>query len=64
MDREGLMVPKDVCSICGSDYDDDAGGFQGYFGICPVTFCEWCYSSILDMTRQEFEDDIGEQRDK
>ena len=45
--------PKDTCSICGSNYDQDAGGIQGHFGILPVTFCEWCYGSICDMVQQE-----------
>ena len=45
--------PKDTCSICGSNYDEDAGGIQGHFGILPVTFCEWCYGSICDMVQQE-----------
>jgi hypothetical protein len=45
--------PKNTCSICDSEYDEDAGGIQGYFGIMPVTFCEWCYSSIYDMVAQD-----------
>ena len=47
--KENPLEPKDTCSICDSKYDEDAGGIQGYFGILPVTFCEWCYSSICDM---------------
>ena len=46
------FMPKDECSICGSDYDPDCGGVQGHFGILPITFCEWCYSSIIDMASQ------------
>tara|TARA_R110002020_G_scaffold475929_1_gene714592 strand:- start:1489 stop:1668 length:180 start_codon:yes stop_codon:yes gene_type:complete len=46
------MVSPDKCSICDSKYDKDAGGTQGYFGIMPVTFCERCYSSIVDMVSQ------------
>ena len=49
---EEAFTPKDECSICGSDYDEECGGVQGHFGICPVTFCEWCYSSIIDMASQ------------
>lgn len=48
---------KDTCSICDSKYDEDAGGIQGQFGIMPVTFCEWCLSSIMDMTEQLREPD-------
>lgn len=47
------LQPKDTCSICDSPYDEDAGGIQGYFGIMPVTFCEWCYSSMYDMISQD-----------
>jgi hypothetical protein len=50
------LQPKDTCSICDSPYDEDAGGIQGYFGIMPVTFCEWCYSSIYDMLYKEVEE--------
>ena len=50
---EDPLQPKDTCSICGSNYDEDAGGIQGHFGILPVTFCEWCYGSICDMVQQE-----------
>ena len=46
------FMPKDECSICGSEYDEEAGGVQGHFGILPITFCEWCYSSIIDMASQ------------
>jgi hypothetical protein len=48
---------KDTCSICDSKYDEDAGGLQGYFGILPVTFCEWCLSSIMDMAENLREPD-------
>ena len=47
------FTPPDKCSMCDSDYDKDAGGIQGYFGIMPVTFCEWCYSSIMSMAEGE-----------
>ncbi len=47
--NNNALLPKSVCSICESEYDGDEGGIQGYFGIMPVTFCVWCYSSIIDM---------------
>jgi len=25
---------------------------MGYFGICPVSFCVWCMSSMTDMIIQ------------
>jgi hypothetical protein len=43
---------RDECSICGNEYDEECGGIQGHFGVTPVTFCEWCYSSIIDMASQ------------
>ena len=42
----------DNCNVCDSDIDLDAGDVIGYFGIAPVAFCVWCYSSILDMVKQ------------
>ena len=45
------MAKKEVCSLCDGDYDPDCGGVQGNFGIIHVTFCEWCYSSIIDMAK-------------
>lgn len=53
MVKEDPLKPRDTCSICDSAYDEDAGGVQGYFGILPVTFCEWCYSSMYDMIAQD-----------
>lgn len=53
--KKSAFDPKVECSICGSSYDQDSGGIQGHFGIIPVTFCEWCYSSIYDMISQEQE---------
>jgi uncharacterized protein (DUF983 family) len=43
---------SDKCNVCGSDYDEACGGVKGYFGILPVTFCEWCLASMVDMVRQ------------
>ena len=39
------------CSICDSPVDEDEG-IVGEFGILPVQFCCWCYSSITDMVIQ------------
>lgn len=52
---------KDTCSICDSEYDEDAGGIKGYFGILPVTFCEWCASSIHDMVYQDVKEEVIDQ---
>jgi len=40
------------CSICNSEITEDAGDITGSFGVLPVAFCIWCYSSILDMVKQ------------
>ena len=40
------------CNICDSDIDHDNGDIIGYFGISPVAFCVWCYSSMTDMVMQ------------
>ena len=55
---------SDKCSICDSDVEEDEA-MQGYFGICPVSFCCWCYSSMTDMVIQlnDFDDiDTLEER--
>jgi len=56
MNREEIekaFTPPDKCSICDSEYDPEEGGVQGHFGMMPVTFCVWCYSSMLDMAEQD-----------
>ena len=30
----------------------DDSGIEGLFGIVPVAFCVWCYSSLDDMISQ------------
>ena len=40
--------PSNDCSICSSSVEEDEG-IKGYFGILPVSFCDWCYSSLTDM---------------
>jgi len=64
IDKKKILTafePKNTCSICDSPYDEDAGGIQGHFGIMPVTFCEWCYSSIYDMVYQDAKEEIIDQ---
>jgi len=55
------FTPPPTCSVCNSEYDEDRGGMQGYFGVIPVTFCEWCYGSIYDMISQDVKDQVREQ---
>ena len=63
MDKiDKAFAPKDQCSICGSDYDPDCGGVQGHFGIIPVTFCEWCHSSVISMAAQHLGLDEHEEK--
>ena len=40
------------CNICDSEIEEDNGDVVGYFGICPVSFCVWCVSSMTDMVIQ------------
>ena len=43
----------ETCSICNCEFNlEEEGGIVGYFGICPVSFCAWCYASIEDMVQQ------------
>ena len=42
-----------ICSICNTEFSlNDEGGIEGELGMLPVSFCPFCYSGILDMTRQ------------
>ena len=45
------MKSELICSICDSPMEDDEG-IVGEFGILPVQFCCWCYSSVTDMVIQ------------
>ena len=49
---------NDKCNICDSEIEEDNGDVIGYFGICPIAFCVWCYSSMTDMVIQmnDFDD--------
>ena len=40
------------CNICDSEIEQDNGDIIGNFGICPVSFCVWCLSSMTDMVIQ------------
>ena len=48
----GHVGTDHVCSVCSCDYTDDEGGILGYFGILPVAFCPFCFSSMCDMVEQ------------
>ena len=48
----GGFTVNDKCSICDSEIDEDCGDIKGYFGISPVAFCVWCFSSMTDMVMQ------------
>jgi len=40
------------CNICDCTIEEDNGDIVGHFGICPVAFCVWCFSSMTDMVIQ------------
>jgi hypothetical protein len=40
------------CSICSCEFTEDEGGTIGYFGMLPVAFCPFCFSSMCDMVEQ------------
>ena len=44
-------MKEEKCNICDSPIEEDEG-ISGYFGICPVSFCTWCLSSMTDMVIQ------------
>ena len=53
-------IPMDECNVCGVEFSlEDEGGIEGSFGMLPVSFCPFCLSSILDMSKQllEIEDE-------
>jgi hypothetical protein len=41
-----------TCNVCTSEYSEDEGGVEGYFGILPVQFCPTCFASMIDMAQQ------------
>ena len=45
-------MKKEKCNICDSEIWQDNGDVIGNFGICPVAFCVWCWSSMTDMVIQ------------
>ena len=41
------------CTICEIKFDiEREGGVQGFFGIIPVIFCEFCFNCVLDLAEQ------------
>ena len=41
------------CSICNTDFNtEEEGGVQGDIGMLPVSFCPFCLSGVLDMSKQ------------
>ena len=51
-DAEDPKLHVDECNICRAPIDEEQGDIIGYFGICPVSFCVWCMSSMTDMVIQ------------
>lgn len=46
------------CSVCMSEFDEEEGVINGYFGILPVSFCLTCYTCMVDMVLT----DLGEEK--
>ena len=50
------------CSVCSCEFTEDEGGTLGYFGMLPVAFCPFCFSSMCDMVDQlSIDEDIEEE---
>ena len=39
------------CTICATKFEIESG-LQGFFGIIPVVFCEFCFKCILELADQ------------
>ena len=48
------------CNVCSCEFTTDEGGVLGFFGVLPVAFCPTCYSSMVDMVKQDYEMDFEE----
>ena len=50
------------CSVCSCEFTEDEGGLLGYFGMLPVAFCPFCFSSMCDMVDQlSIDEDLEEE---
>ena len=49
----------DSCSICGQDSQYVGDSVTGMFGNIPVTFCQLCLNSMIEMVR-----DLSEGEDE
>jgi hypothetical protein len=61
---EGLEHVGDdhKCSVCACEFTEDEGGILGFFGMLPVAFCPFCFSSMCDMVSQlSIDDDLEEE---
>jgi hypothetical protein len=52
------------CSVCSCEFTEDEGGILGFFGMLPVAFCPFCFSSMCDMVDQlSIDEDLEEEGD-
>ena len=61
---EGLKHVGDdhKCSVCACEFTEDEGDILGFFGMLPVAFCPFCFSSMCDMVSQlSIDDDLEEE---
>ena len=49
----------DSCSICGQNSQFVGDGVTGMFGNIPVTFCQLCLDSMIEMVK-----DLSEGEDE
>jgi hypothetical protein len=50
------------CSVCSCEFTEDEGGILGFFGMLPVAFCPFCFSSMCDMVSQlSIDEDLEEE---
>ena len=61
---EGLEHVGDdhKCSVCSCEFTEEEGGILGFFGMLPVAFCPFCFSSMCDMVDQlSTDEDLEEE---
>ena len=59
--HQTIMGKTLSCSLCGGEYDIEAGGRHVFIGGVEICICTWCVSPIMEI----FKDDIlAEHKDE